>query len=100
MAKLSRMSSVIYEDRTTETAEQAAIRELTPLAMLLAGNAYQCARGDERIAARSLAAALGLALARSGLAAEEVIAVVNQHHERAKEVFERNSRLASRLSDA
>lgn len=92
--------SVEFEDRTTESPEKAVRRQVAGPAAVLTAHAIHMASGNPGIALHILAAALGQAMARAGVPAEEAAALTRPYHESAQSLIEEQFLLSSRHADA
>lgn len=87
------MSPMIYEDRTTETPEQALEREFLGAGAVLATHAAAMCQGNPQIMVRALAAALALVSAQTGLSVEETGALLEQKRHVAESALLEQARL-------
>ena len=72
------MSLIEIDDRTQETPEEATQRQATDAGVMIARAAYQISGADPQLTLRTLAAALGLGIARTGAPVDEVFELVKQ----------------------
>lgn len=100
MSTLRDMSQILFEDRTNETPEQAASRQIMGAALLVANTAFGVAQGHPAVATRVLAAALGIAVARTGAPLDEVIALLKESHAGAKAALDEQLRVSMKNADA
>lgn len=93
MTSLPVMSPMIYEDRTTETPEQAHERELLGAGAVLATHAAALCQGNPQIMVRALAVTLGLVSAQLGLSLEETEELLREKRRVAESALREQARL-------
>ena len=98
MITLSTMSRIEYEDRTNETEEAVANRQIEAASRAIIGTAILASQGNPLVGIEALTRALGHGAARTGMAIDDVVQALRASYEVA--LRESNDQPSPRISDA